>query len=159
MSTKKIILEILNRYARGEFLVDLLNEYKIDPLEFKSISTKIAPDAYDEARRVKTEIELDEAKRDITCGADLYRAKLRADMARWTAARVNRAEYGDQVEVNVNHSVNLRPFLESMKVREIVNSPDILVESKEVLTGSQPVATEPTSSEKPQSESLEDIFD
>ncbi len=39
------------------------------------------------------------------------RTKVRADHRRWLASRLNRQKYGDKVEVNSNHTLDIGPAL------------------------------------------------
>ncbi|ODS30490.1 MAG: hypothetical protein SCARUB_04392 [Candidatus Scalindua rubra] len=65
---------------------------------------------------------------------DPQRAKVRVDIRKWVASRLNRNKYGERLEVNHAHVLDITPVLEEAEKR--LKSIDVEVLKNKVLNAS-----------------------
>lgn len=61
---------------------------------------------------------------------DVARAKLKSDNIKWLISRRNRKSYGDKLEVDVHHNIDLRSALDSANER-VKNAQDVTPKIKD----------------------------
>lgn len=161
---KKTIENCLKRWAKGEFLDVVFEESGIDIWEAYKIMAEDENlgELHGRARHLRAELDIDDMRRVAEFEPDIARANMRVNLAKWTASKFNRAVFGDQVDVNINQSINIQGILDKARVRlvdEIGQSEMIEATYTKRLTGCEPVdPLEATPMEALELESSDDIF-
>lgn len=97
-----IAREIIRRYSDGETLTSIGKDERMPSRNTIYRWKRIDPSfgqALDQAKTAHVDALLDMAKEAIDNEPDVHRAKLKADHAKWLAARYNRELYGDRVNI------------------------------------------------------------
>ena len=68
-------------------------------------------DAYQLAVEEHTDALVDEAGEIVDTEQNPQLGKLKADHRRWLASRLNRQKYGDKLDVQHNHSLDVSPII------------------------------------------------
>ena len=112
--TKKIADKILSRYANGETLSAICkdkNSPKRNTVYRWRQSYPEFGDAYEMAIEEHTDALIDQAGEIVDNEVNPQLAKVRADHRRWLASKLNRARYGDKLDVQHNHTLDISPVL------------------------------------------------
>ncbi len=144
--TKKQVLEYITRWAQGEYIKDLLKEFGTHPMEMYRMienDTELS-DAHSRARKIKAELQVDELGEIADKEEDVYRARLKTDIRKWTASKFNAPLYGEKLDVSVNQSIDINALLLDAR-RRVRDATPIestkLLDSKPNDTGLEPVDT------------------
>ncbi len=112
--TELIAEEILSRYADGETLSKICKDDDMPKRNTVYRWRLSYPDfgkAYLDALEQHIDALVDEAGQIVDTELNPQRAKVRADHRRWLASRLNRNKYGDKIELNHKHTIDIAPIL------------------------------------------------
>ena len=112
--TKKIADKILSRYANGETLSAICKDRNFPKRNTVYRWRQSYPEfgeAYQMAMEEHTGALIDEAGHIVDTEQNPQLAKVRADHRRWLASRLCRDKYGDKLEVNHKHTIDIGPAL------------------------------------------------
>ncbi len=104
MSVRKIVAKHKTMPARTT-----LNAWRIKHPDFGT--------AYDLAKEAHTEAMLDDALEIVDTAEDPKKAKVQVDFRMWLASKLNRKQYGDKVDVEVNHKIDISGVLAAADAR------------------------------------------
>ncbi len=112
--------EILSRYADGETLTKICNDDDMPKrntiYRWRSQYPEFGK-AYLYAEEEHTDALIDEAGQIVDTELNPQLAKVRAEHRRWLASRLNRKKYGDKIELNHKHTLDIGPILEEASKR------------------------------------------
>ncbi len=112
--SEKIAEKILSRYADGETLSKICNCKNMPRRNTVYRWRQSYPEfgeAYLLAEAEHTDALIDEAGEIVDREVNPQLAKVRADHRKWLASRLNRSKYGDKLEVNHQHTIDIAPAL------------------------------------------------
>ena len=128
--SETIAEKILSRYADGETLSKICKDKKMPKrntvYRWRSSYPEFG-DAYQLAQDQHTDALIDEAGEIVDTEQNPQLAKVRADHRRWLASKLNRARYGDKLDVQHNHMLDIAPaLLEAQKRLQAMGTGDML---------------------------------
>ena len=112
--------EILSRYADGETLSKICKD---DDMPKRNTVYRWRSDypefgkAYLCAEEEHSDALLDESGEIVDTECNPQLGKVRSDHRKWLASRLNRAKYGDKLEVNHNVQIDIAPALAEAAAR------------------------------------------
>ena len=112
--SEKIAEEILSRYAEGETLTRICkdkNMPKRNTVYRWRQSYSDFGEAYILAQEEHVDALVDQAGEIVDTEQNPQLGKLKADHRRWLASRLNRQKYGDKLDVQHNHVLDISPAL------------------------------------------------
>ena len=112
--SEKIAEEILSRYANGETLSKICKDKHIPERHTVYRWRSGYPDfgeAYILAQEEHVDALVDEAGEIVDTEQNPQLGKLKADHRRWLASRLNRQKYGDKLDVQHNHTLDVSPII------------------------------------------------
>jgi transposase-like protein len=112
--SKIIAEEILSRYADGETLSKICKDKSMPKRNTVYRWRQSYPEfgeAYLLAQEEHVDALVDEAGEIVDTELNPQRAKVRADQRKWLASRLNRQKYGDKLDVQHNHTLDIGPAL------------------------------------------------
>lgn len=160
------ILEIISRIPHERTLKGILKEVGISATQFFNHLLKHPhlENLYAQSQSARAELLADEVIDIADTESDPQRARNRIDARKWAASKLKPNKFGDRLDLNVNHTVDISEALKEARLRtnlipqqhpnlEIISQPiDI---TPDVKRG----ATDRESVEQPKlSECLDDIF-
>ncbi len=113
---EKLSLEILKLYSEGNSIRNIVKG-KSMPSRQTILAWRYAYPEFDKAYKVAlkahTEAVADEIKEIVLSCDDktAKSAKVKADYLSWLISRLNRQAFGDKLEVNHNHTIDIAPAL------------------------------------------------
>lgn len=134
---KEKILRIIRTYQDG---VDIRGAIASEGMDSFRFFETINADRellriYETAQLSKTELVVEEIIQIADdMNIDPFRAKIKIDARRWYASKMRPAKYGERVDVNHNHSVDIGAALNEARQRAALPDRDpILISSAQVL--------------------------
>jgi hypothetical protein len=112
--SKKIAEEILSRYADGETLSTICKDEHMPKRNTVYRWRQSYPEfgeAYLLAQEEHVDALVDEAGHIVDTEQNPQLAKVRSDHRRWLASRLNRQKFGDKLDVQHNHTLDISPAL------------------------------------------------
>ncbi len=112
--SNKIAEEILSRYADGETLSKICKD-KCMPrrntvYRWRQSYPEFA-EAYQMAVEEHTDALIDQAGEIADSEPDAQRARVKVDFRKWLASKLNRQKFGDKLDVQHNHTLDISPAL------------------------------------------------
>ena len=131
--SKKIADKILSRYGDGETLSKICKDKKMPKRNTVYRWRSSYPDfgeAYLLAQEQHVDALVDQAGEIVDTEANPQLAKVRADHRKWLASKLNRNKFGDKIDVQHNHTLDIAPVLalavkrmESIGVGNVIDAP------------------------------------
>lgn len=150
--------KIIEAVGEGQYLRTLLDTHGVSAYVFW-VSLREHPglmERYDDARKARTEIQVEEMLSISDEEQDLMRAKLQIDTRRWIASKMNPSRYGDRIDVHTTHTLDISDRLLAAR-RRVADALDVtptqVLESTPNTSGLQPACA----SDTPENSS-DDIF-
>lgn len=112
--SESIAEEILSRYADGETLSKICKDKRMPKRNTVYRWRSSYPDfgeAYLQAQEEHVDALVDEAGEIVDTELNPQLAKIRADHRRWMASKLHRQKYGDKLDVQHNHTLDIAPAL------------------------------------------------
>jgi len=138
---EKLALEILKLYSEGDSIREIVKA-KSMPSRQTILAWRYAyPEfdkAYQKAVEAHTEALVDQALDIVDNGDDPRKSKVQADFRMWLASKLNRARYGDKLDIQHNVTLDIAPALleaearlKSLGTGNVIDAPaDQLVEAE-----------------------------
>jgi len=127
-----ITKEILSRYSSGESLTKICrDEHLPERSTIYRWRTQYPEfgDAYQLAQELYADALIDEAGEIVDTATNPQLGKLRAEHRRWLASKLNRASYGDKLDVQHNHTLDIGPaLLEASERLKSLGTGDMMIE-------------------------------
>ena len=110
---------VIEGLARGTSLRTLLNDELLDSTEFfRSVSkSPVLARLYADSQRMKAELIVEEMIDIADTEVDVVRARNRIDARRWYASKINYKKYGDKLDVQLTHTVDISGALTEARQR------------------------------------------
>ncbi len=132
---QSLIEEILLRYSNGESLTKICKDKhmpKRNTIYRWRLHYPEFGDAYLLAQEQHVDAVIDEAGIIVDSEPDPQRARVRVDYRKWLASRLNRDKYGDRLEVQHKHALDITPIL--LEAEERMKNIDVEVARNGLLT-------------------------
>ena len=128
--SEKIAEKILSRYAEGETLSKICKDKKMPKrntvYRWRS-SYPAFGEAYLRSQEEHVDALIDEAGEIVDTEENPQRGKIRADHRRWLASRLNRSKYGDKLDIQHNHTLDIGPaLLEAQKRLQAMGTGNVI---------------------------------
>ncbi len=128
--SESIAEKILSRYADGETLSTICKDKNMPKRNTVYRWRQSYPEfgeAYEMAIEEHTDALIDQAGEIVDREVNPQLAKVRADHRKWLASRLNRSKYGDKLEVNHNHTIDIaQALLDATKRMKSIGVGDVI---------------------------------
>jgi hypothetical protein len=150
-----LAIEIIDEICSGASLKQTLLNRKVPiPSFFEYIAANpVLSNRYGRAQLARAELLVEEIVDIADTESDPQKARVRTDVRKWYASKMQPQKYGDRVDINVNQTVDINAALSEAKRRALPSSyqEDVtdgeLIETKALTlpraTGSEPVDNPP----------------
>lgn len=113
------VMEVISRLPHEKTLKSILKDLGISPTSFFNFLLE-HPDAdrkYSIAQSARAELLADEIIDIADTEADPQRARNRIDARKWVSSKLKPNKFGDRIDVNVNHTVDISEALKDARAR------------------------------------------
>ena len=111
---EKLALEILKLYSEGNSIRNIVKAKSMPSRQTILAWRSAHPEfdkAYQKAVEAHTEALVDQALDIVDNGDDPRKSKVQADFRMWMVSKLNRQKYGDKIELNHKHTLDIAPAL------------------------------------------------
>ncbi len=129
-----IALKIIEKMSDGTRLTEILAPLELSPFRFYRYINSYMPlfREYTAAQQSRAELLVEEIIDIADNEPDPHKARVRTDVRRWYASKMQPNKYGDRIDVNVTQTVDITQALTDARARTLLPDVEITLPIKSI---------------------------